>query len=80
MSADEDPLEILDHIHISQEEWDNPSYQAALNAVTQFPMQLFCKALFSHTTDCNELWFVLDFFHLLSQYVCVFPCGVFWTI
>jgi len=79
MSADDDPIELLHHMHISQKDWDTPSYQAVLNAVTQFPMQLFCTALFSHRTNCDELLFIPSFFLLLIQSVCVFPCGLVWA-
>ena len=56
---------------VTHEDWNSAPYQATLNAVTRFPMDSFCEALFSHDSGCIEAAFPKCFFEMLLKFVCV---------
>jgi len=62
----------MPYLGISDEDWDNSSYQETLIAVTQFPIYSFCQSLFLHHIDYEKHFFLEHFFILLLEFVCFF--------
>jgi len=62
---------LLGYMDIPHEAWNTGAYQPTLNGITQFPMESFCKTLFSHNIDTGEAYFLYFFFILLHKFVSI---------